>query len=102
MNPSPYSFDLQLFVAKTHVRLDVKVADDAVTGANLGARFRLTTDDLSLLPEASEGKANDGEIEDYLVTVLADPTGYFYCVETGQIIPGGSISVTGPSGAVTM
>ncbi|MEP3892512.1 MAG: hypothetical protein ABJN52_00770 [Litorimonas sp.] len=28
-----------------------------------------------------------------------DPTGYFYCEENGAILPGGSISVTGPAGS---
>lgn len=28
-----------------------------------------------------------------------DPTGYFYCEDNGEIIPGGSISVSGPAGS---
>ena len=28
-----------------------------------------------------------------------DPTGYFYCEDNGQIIPGGSITVSGPAGS---
>ncbi|WP_298258134.1 hypothetical protein [uncultured Litoreibacter sp.] len=30
-----------------------------------------------------------------------DPTGYFYCEDDGRILPGGSISVTGPAGTQT-
>ncbi len=43
---------------------------------------------------AAEDRDGDGipDSEDY------DPTGYFYCEENGAIIPGGSISVTGPAG----
>ncbi|MEM9887479.1 MAG: GEVED domain-containing protein [Bacteroidota bacterium] len=54
----------------------------AVTGANLGARFRLTTDDLSALPQASEGAASDGEVEDYLVQVL-NPT---LCIPGSRLV----------------
>ena len=43
---------------------------------------------------ASADRDGDGipDSEDY------DPTGYFYCEENGAILPGGSITVTGPGG----
>ena len=44
---------------------------------------------------ATADRDGDGipDSEDY------DPTGYFYCEENGAIIPGGSISVSGPAGS---
>ncbi|MEM9846517.1 MAG: SdrD B-like domain-containing protein [Bacteroidota bacterium] len=54
------------------------VPNDAVLDENLGARFRITTDDLSLLPEASEGAADDGEVEDYLI-LLSEPVDPSVC-----------------------
>ena len=46
------------------------------------------------LESAQTDRDGDGipDSEDY------DPTGYFYCEENGAILPGGSISVTGPAG----
>ena len=43
----------------------------------------------------TEDRDGDGipDSEDY------DPTGYFYCEENGQILSGGGISITGPSGS---
>ncbi|NJO53021.1 MAG: hypothetical protein HC840_30595, partial [Leptolyngbyaceae cyanobacterium RM2_2_4] len=55
----------------TSAMITFNVPAGAVIGTNVGARFRLTTDDLSLLPVASEGAAGDGEVEDYLVRVEA-------------------------------
>lgn len=48
-------------------------------------------DDLESMTADRDG---DGipDSEDY------DPTGYFYCEENGAILPGGSISVSGPAG----
>jgi len=42
----------------------------------------------------TDDRDGDGvpDSEDY------DPTGYFYCEENGQILPGGGISVSGPAG----
>lgn len=90
---------------------------------NTCARFRLSSQQ-GLTPE---GPANDGEVEDYYLILDSDgdgmldswdegkqdrdndsvpdsldydPTGYFYDESNGQIIPGGSVSISGPSGAV--
>jgi hypothetical protein len=54
-------------VATANITFNVPA--NAVMGVNLGARFRLTTDKLTLLPKPSEGPASDGEVEDYLVQV---------------------------------
>ncbi|WP_412508755.1 Ig-like domain-containing protein, partial [Roseovarius sp. SYSU LYC5161] len=50
---------------------------------------------------ANQYRDSDGDgIPDHLDLNPAeyDPQGYFYCEDDGRIIPGGSISVTGPSG----
>jgi hypothetical protein len=86
----------------TSVVVNLTVPATAVPGADLGARFRLTTDNLGTGNAAALGGASDGEVEDYLVSLFTDPLGYFYCVETGEIIPGGLISVSGPTGPETM
>lgn len=44
----------------------------AVTGTNLGARFRLTTNDLGTGGIAASGVASDGEVEDYTVIVQSN------------------------------
>ncbi|PTX53842.1 putative repeat protein (TIGR01451 family) [Litoreibacter ponti] len=48
-------------------------------------------------PLAGNDRDGDGicDAEDF------DPTGYFYCEDDGRILPGGSISVTGPAGTQT-
>ena len=52
-----------------NVSLNVNVPEDAVLNMPLGARFRLSTDDVAA--STPEGPAPNGEVEDYLVTVLA-------------------------------
>jgi hypothetical protein len=51
------------------VVMNVNVPEDAVINMPLGARFRLSTDDLAA--STPEGPAPDGEVEDYLVSVVA-------------------------------
>ncbi|MBK6929475.1 MAG: carboxypeptidase regulatory-like domain-containing protein [Saprospirales bacterium] len=51
------------------VNLNVNVPEDAVLNMQLGARFRLSTDDVAA--STPEGPAPNGEVEDYLVSVLA-------------------------------
>ncbi|SFR64384.1 beta strand repeat-containing protein [Litoreibacter janthinus] len=48
-------------------------------------------------PLAGNDRDGDGicDAEDF------DPTGYFYCEDDGRLLPGGSISVTGPAGTQT-
>jgi hypothetical protein len=46
----------------------------AVINTSLGARFRLTTDTLTLDDAGAQGAASNGEVEDYLVSVI----GYDY------------------------
>ena len=48
-----------------------------------------------ILESLTADRDGDGipDSEDY------DPTGYFYCEENGAILPGGSISVSGPAGS---
>ncbi|NJL75259.1 MAG: hypothetical protein HC892_09760 [Saprospiraceae bacterium] len=55
----------------TSAMITFNVPAGAVIGTNVGARFRLTTDDLGTGAAASEGAAGDGEVEDYLVRVEA-------------------------------
>ncbi len=54
-----------------NVSLVFNVPAAAVTGANLGARFRITTDTLTVGDAGSQGLASNGEVEDYVVQVLA-------------------------------
>ncbi len=58
-----------------NVSLVFNVPAAAVTGVNLGARFRITTDTLTLDDAGSQGLASNGEVEDYLVSVAV---GYDY------------------------
>ena len=51
------------------VPLNVDVPGDVVVNMPLGARFRLSTDPVA--PSTPEGPAPDGEVEDYLVEVVA-------------------------------
>lgn len=53
------------------VNLNFNVPANAVTGTNLGARFRLTTDTLSLNNSGAIGFASNGEVEDYTITIVA-------------------------------
>ncbi len=48
-----------------------------------------------------EGTAADRDGDGILNHQDFDPTGYFYCTDNGNIIPGGSVTVTGP-GVVTL
>ncbi|MCB0573676.1 MAG: SprB repeat-containing protein, partial [Saprospiraceae bacterium] len=50
-----------------NVPLNVTVPVNAVPNMNLGARFRLSTDDIAAA--TAEGPAPDGEVEDYLIQV---------------------------------
>ncbi|MBK8968294.1 MAG: HYR domain-containing protein [Lewinellaceae bacterium] len=52
-----------------NVPLNVNVPGDVVVNMPLGARLRLSTDPVA--PSSPEGPAPDGEVEDYLVTVVA-------------------------------
>jgi len=55
------------------VSLNFNVPANALVGTNLGARFRLTTDILALNNNGAAGQANNGEVEDYIITVSATP-----------------------------
>jgi hypothetical protein len=104
-------------------KLQVNIPSGVATGTTV-ARFRLST--VSGL--GFTGSATDGEVEDYQMTIKADtdgdgipdtvegsndrdndgvlnhqdydPDGYIYDELTGQIISGGQMSVSGPTGAV--
>ncbi|MCB9316687.1 MAG: HYR domain-containing protein, partial [Lewinellaceae bacterium] len=52
-----------------NVPLNVNVPGDVVVNMPLGARLRLSTDPVA--PSSPEGPAPDGEVEDYMVTVVA-------------------------------
>ena len=49
-------------------------------------------------PDTSESSTADRDGDGIADAQDYDPTGYFYCQETSQILPGGLISVTGPLG----
>ena len=49
------------------VSLIFTAPSDAVTGQDLGARFRLTTDTLATGGDGALGTASDGEVEDYIL-----------------------------------
>ncbi|MEM9886022.1 MAG: SdrD B-like domain-containing protein [Bacteroidota bacterium] len=58
----------------TSAQLVFDVPADAAIGADIGVRFRLTTDmDLMTATDASVGQAVDGEVEDYIIQVVAAP-----------------------------
>ena len=52
--------------------LSITVAANAVTGTNLGVRFRLT----SVSTPGSSGTAGNGEVEDYVVSIIRPPLDY--------------------------
>jgi hypothetical protein len=52
--------------------LSITVPASAVTGTNLGARFRLT----SVSSPGSSGAAGNGEVEDYVVSLITPPLDY--------------------------
>ena len=52
--------------------LSITVPANAVTGINLGARFRLT----SVSTPGSTGAAGSGEVEDYVVSIISPPLDY--------------------------
>ncbi len=52
--------------------LSITVAANAVTGTNLGVRFRLT----SVSTPGSSGSAGIGEVEDYVVSIISPPLDY--------------------------
>gem|GEM_PF-695905 len=52
--------------------LSITVPANAVTGINLGARFRLT----SISTPGSSGAAGNGEVEDYVVSIISPPLDY--------------------------
>ena len=49
-------------------------------------------------PDNFESPTNDRDGDGIPDSEDYDPTGYFYCEENGQILPGGGISVSGPAG----
>jgi len=49
-------------------------------------------------PDIFESSTLDRDGDGVVDSQDYDPTGYFYCEENGAILPGGSISVTGPFG----
>ena len=51
------------------VTLNFNVPANAAVGVNLGARFRLTTDTLTLDNDGAIGAASNGEVEDYIIQV---------------------------------
>ncbi|MCX6847408.1 MAG: putative Ig domain-containing protein [Verrucomicrobia bacterium] len=52
--------------------LSITVPANAVTGTNLGSRFRLT----SVTTPGSTGAAGSGEVEDYVVSIISPPLDY--------------------------
>ncbi len=52
--------------------LSITVPANAVTGSNLGVRFRLT----SVSTPGSTGAAGSGEVEDYIVSIISPPLDY--------------------------
>ena len=77
--------------------LSVPVPLGAVTGANLGARFRLSTAG----GLTSVGAAPDGEVEDYVVTVQPAATGFslgslvWYDANNNGLVDGGETGISG-------
>ena len=59
----------------TTVNLVFSVPIGAVLNTSLGARFRLTTDTLTVGDAGSVGLASNGEVEDYLVSVVGKDYG---------------------------
>ena len=74
--------------------LEFEIPCDAVVQNNTYFRFRLSSAG-GLSPT---GIALDGEVEDYVhkCTGEYDPIGWVYCEETGEIVRGGTINVSGP------
>ncbi|MFN7118388.1 MAG: collagen-binding domain-containing protein, partial [Saprospiraceae bacterium] len=58
----------------TSAMVTFNVPYGAVTGTNIGARFRLTSSQLSSGGAGATGAAINGEVEDYIVQVQADPS----------------------------
>jgi gliding motility-associated-like protein len=45
----------------------------------------------------NNGEADEDDLDSQVISLIPhDPTGYFYCENTGEIVTGGTISVTGP------
>ncbi|MBT0957857.1 DUF11 domain-containing protein [Alphaproteobacteria bacterium KMM 3653] len=57
-------------------------------------------DELDGSPDGFEG-TGDRDGDGIVDNADFDPLGYFYCQETGAILPGGLITVTGPAGSQT-
>ena len=93
------------------IALDAAAAIDAATNPSLAAAAITVTADLTGTPNPAPLPDADGDgVADILETgdrdgdgILDaqdfDPQGYFYCEDDGRIIPGGSFTVTGPSGS---
>ncbi|EPX79422.1 beta strand repeat-containing protein [Litoreibacter arenae] len=104
------------------VEIDVTYQVDAgtATGANVAnvtsaelatptpsnpASVPLSDTDGDGIPDSLEGcsplAGNDRDGDGICDAEDFDPTGYFYCEDDGRLLPGGSISVTGPAGTQT-
>ncbi len=53
------------------------------------------------VPDTLESTTEDRDGDGIPDALDYDPTGYFYCEENGEILSGGSVSVTGPAGTQT-
>ena len=63
------------------------------------APLSLEDTDSDGVPDSFESGTDDRDGDGIPDSEDYDPTGYFYCEENGAILPGGSISVTGPVGS---
>ncbi len=89
------------------VNLNFSVPNTAITGTNLGARFRLTTQNAL----SANGAAPDGEVEDYMVQANSCPIsvsltsdGPFHCNKTTSTLtalPASGVSYVWSSGGTT-
>lgn len=61
----------------------------------------LTDTDGDGIPDTLESLTEDRDGDGIPDALDYDPTGYFYCEDDGQILSGGSVSVTGPAGTQT-
>ncbi|WP_375257048.1 Ig-like domain-containing protein, partial [Citreimonas sp.] len=95
------------------IALPQGAATDATGNPSVAATPLEVTADLTGTPNPTPPADNDGDgVPDFLESSTADrdgdgipdaqdydPQGYFYCEDDGRILPGGGITVTGPSGS---
>jgi len=77
---------------------DPAVTPDATGDVN-PAPLSLIDSDGDGAPDSFESTTDDRDGDGIPDSEDYDPTGYFYCEENGTILPGGSISVSGPAGS---